>query len=474
MAKEISFRKLAGYWPLYGFVLPSALLVALFAYFPAGSAMYHAFFRWNGDYIEQFVGLQNFRQALGAPLYWLLALALLAATIAFSRKDGQVSAAVKGTAGVGSMLLVLGILFRLGKFFEPSTGSPAAPLVLWGVPCLLVAWRMSADSPLKPTYLLVLATGFAGGLLSGLGLSALAAWSLAMLAAGTALWWLPALKSAPGIGGLRSTQAMAAMGIVCWALAVHAGGDPILWKGFGVISILVVANLLKMAPSIATAVVIHRLRSEAANYWYRVLFVVPMIIPGMVNLLLWKFFFEPKGIFNAILDKAGILSLLVRLDRWFGWGGMFQTGADPIWLNDSNLVLPALILWGFPWVGVVGVLIYLAGLQSIGTEVYEAADLDGVGAFQKFLHIEFPLIMTQVRINLVLMVIGTLQLYGFILILFDSGGGPNGKLLVPGLYMFRNAFEEKYAGYACAIGFIIFVFILVLTELNNRFVRVEK
>jgi raffinose/stachyose/melibiose transport system permease protein len=106
--------------------------------------------------------------------------------------------------------------------------------------------------------------------------------------------------------------------------------------------------------------------------------------------------------------------------------------------------------------------------------VYEAADLDGVNAFQKFLHVEFPLIMTQVRINLVLLIIGTLQMYGFILILFGIEGGPNGKLMVPGLYMFRNAFTEGYAGYACAIGLILFVFILLLTEINNRFVRVEK
>ena len=474
MAKEITFKKLPGYWPLYWFVLPAALLVALFSYFPAGSAIYRAFFRWNGDYVEQFVGFQNFRQALGVPLYWILALGLLTASIVFSRKEGPVSFAVKIASGIAGMIVVLGVLAWRGAITGASEGSFVAPLILWGVPLLLVAWRMATDNPLKPIWLVCLAALLTGGVLSRVGLSPVAAWSISLLGTGAALWWLPPLRNAPGIDGLRATQSMAAMGVVCWALAVHAGGDPILWKGFGVIAILVVANLFKMVPSIATAVVIHRLRSEAANYWYRVLFVVPMIIPGMVTLLLWKFFFEPTGIFNAVLEHTGILTLLVHLDLWFGWGGVFEAGRAPIWLNDSNLVLPAIILWGIPWVGVVGVLIYLAGLQAIGTDVYEAAALDGVNAFQKFLHIELPLIMTQVRINLVLMIIGTLQMYGFILILFDSGGGPNGKLLVPGLYMFRNAFEEKYAGYACAIGFIIFVFILILTELNNRFVRVEK
>jgi raffinose/stachyose/melibiose transport system permease protein len=235
-----------------------------------------------------------------------------------------------------------------------------------------------------------------------------------------------------------------------------------------------VANILKMIPSIATAVVIHRLRSEKANYWYRVLFVVPMIIPGMVYLLLWKFFFEPNGVFNLLLRGSGLLALLARLDAWLGWGGVFASGTNPVWLGSPQLVLPAMILWGFPWVGVVGVLIYLAGLQSIDASVYEAADLDGISPFGKFLHIELPLILTQVRINLVLMVIGTLQTYGFILILFGDAGGPNGKLMVPGLYMFRQAFIERYVGYACCIGLVLFFFILILTEINNRFVRVEK
>ena len=68
MAKEITFKKIPGYWPLYWFVLPAALQVALFSYFPAGSAIYRAFFRWNGDYVDQFGGFQNFRQGLGGPL----------------------------------------------------------------------------------------------------------------------------------------------------------------------------------------------------------------------------------------------------------------------------------------------------------------------------------------------------------------------------------------------------------------------
>jgi ABC-type sugar transport system permease subunit len=314
-AKEITFKRLGRYWPLYLLVLPSVAIVALFSYFPVASAVYHAFFRWNGDYINELTWFMNFEEA-----------------------------------------------FR----------------------------------------------------------------------------------------------------------------DPVLWRGFGIIGILVIANLFKMIPSIITAIVINRLSSPKASYLYKVLFVIPMIIPGMVWLLIWKFFYDPTyGILNQILSVTGILPLLCNLDAFFHWG-IFTAGVSPVWLGDTNLIIPSLIFWGFPWVGIVGVLIYLAGLQSIDESVYEAASIDGITSIKKILYIELPLIMGQIRLNLVLMIIGTLQDFGLILVLFGVGGGPNGVAMVPGLYMYAAAFAQGRAGYACAIGLIMFVFILILTELNNRFVRVDK
>jgi raffinose/stachyose/melibiose transport system permease protein len=72
------------------------------------------------------------------------------------------------------------------------------------------------------------------------------------------------------------------------------------------------------------------------------------------------------------------------------------------------------------------------------------------------------------------MIIGTLQGYAFVLILLGEGGGPQGKALVPGLHMFNNAFTQGHLGYACALGLVLFVFILILTEINNRYVKVDK
>ena len=255
----------------------------------------------------------------------------------------------------------------------------------------------------------------------------------------------------------------------------RAWSDPVLWSSFQTVAILMVFNLFKMIPSIILAVLIHRLRSDRWQYIYRALLVVPMIVPGLVTLFIWKFFFDPNlGALNRVLDATGLKHLLVWLDHsWFHWNIFFEH--VPVgWLTQPELVLPSLFLWGFPWIGTVGVLIYLAGLQSISTDIYEAAEIDDIGPFGKFLYIELPLILTQVRLNLTLLIIGTLQGYGLQLILLGESGGPAGRGMTPGLWMYNRAFIAGEFGYACAIGMILFVFILALTLLNQRYVRIEK
>lgn len=253
------------------------------------------------------------------------------------------------------------------------------------------------------------------------------------------------------------------------------GQDTIFWKSLVTVSVLILANIIKMIPSIMMAVVIHRLVSDRWQYWYRVLVVIPMIVPDLVRLFIWKFFYDPTfGVLNQVLDILEFKPWLVALDTHFLHWDTFRDGMPIPWLTDPHLIVPSLIFWGFPWIGAVGVLIFLAGLESINKEVYETAELDGANSFQKFLYIELPLILTQIRLMLILMVIGTIQGYGLQLLLLGEDGGAGGAGMVPGLWMFNRAFTAGQFGYACAIGIILFFFILVLTLINNRYIRVKQ
>jgi raffinose/stachyose/melibiose transport system permease protein len=235
--------------------------------------------------------------------------------------------------------------------------------------------------------------------------------------------------------------------------------DPRLWKSFMVVAIFIVANVIKLIPSIIVALLIFHLKSEKHQYLYRVLFVVPMIIPAIVYMLLWQFFYEPNiGLLNKVLISVGLV----------------DPNLPPMWLADPKLVIISLIFMGFPWVGVVSVLIFLAGLQSIPTSVYEAASLEGCGPIRRCFTIEIPLIMSQVRLSLVLMIIGTLKGFEQILIMCNEFGGPDGMANVPGLYMFRMAFMEGRVGYACTLGMLLFAVILILTIINDKYIRVDK
>lgn len=251
--------------------------------------------------------------------------------------------------------------------------------------------------------------------------------------------------------------------------------DAVFWKSLATVSVLIVANIIKMIPSIVMAVVIHRLASDRWQYWYRLLVVVPMIVPELVRLFIWKFFYDPTfGVLNQLLDILELKPLLVALDANVLHWDTFRQGMPVPWLSDPHLIVPSIIFWGFPWIGAVGVLIFLAGLESINREVYETAELDGANGFQKFIYIEFPLILTQIRLMLILMVIGTIQGYGLQLLLLGEDGGAGGAGMVPGLWMFNRAFTAGQFGYACAIGVILFFFILILTLINNKYIRLKQ
>ena len=410
---------------------PTIIGVAIFSYIPAIEAIRHSFYRWDGAFIDEFVGLDNFKRILGNINLWfpLLIGGIFAGFSAII--DGVKTKIILRTISV----VVFAFAFFL--FYEDAAK--------------FIAEEGNSIRQLLPTFIIL------GGAVICFFFSFKGKNERITNIARFGLFFLPMLAGAH------------------YLIYIRKYGDQILWMSFNLIGILIVANLFKMWPAIFAAVCIHRLRSDKLQYFYRVLFVVPLIIPQMVGLLIWKFFYDPNvGVLNKFLIATGLDKVLMWLDKWVLHLGVFNEPFKPAWLGDPTLIIPALIFWGFPWVGVVGVLIYLAGLQNISNDVYEAAEIDGVGWWRRFTSIEFPLIMTQVRLNLVLMIIGTFQAYGFQLVLLGMEGGPRNKGMTPGLYMFYQAFSEQKYGYACAIGLMLFFIILILTIINQRYVRIEK
>jgi len=239
------------------------------------------------------------------------------------------------------------------------------------------------------------------------------------------------------------------------------------WVSFKVAFLLGGWNVVKMIPALLVAVCIHRCRSVRMQFIYRTLFVIPMVIPGLVVVLIWRsFFFEAtSGYLNRFLYSTGLFDVLSHLDKLFNWGGIFVPGQSPAWLGDPRLILVACVVWGFPWVGSFAVLTHLAKLQSIGKDVYEAADIDGVNWWTKFTRIELPLIMGSIYLLLVFVIIDTIKDAGMVMALAGMFGGPGGKATVPALFMIRKAFVEQEMGYACAVGIILTVIVIALQKL---------
>ena len=438
--ERVRLSNMRSQWVIPLLLFPVIFGVGIFAYIPAFEAIRHSFYNWDGMFTEEYTGLENFRMIMGNLSLWKPFL-------------------------LGAVLVGLGTILDTFKYRKVLRMAGVLSLMYAGILCFL---------DLKA--LVALPEGQVGRI-SFSDLNSI--WITLSLGAACLIgqFLMPAGQS----GKRRKTLSFFAyvlpiLAILSYLVTYHAGGgDKLLWKSFHLILVLLVATLFTMWPSIFTAVCIHRLKSDRWQYIYRVLFVIPMIIPHIVGLLIWKFFYDPSvGILNQFLIGSGLDHVLIWFDANVLHLGVFQEPFKPAWLGDERLIVTSLVMWGFPWVGVVGVLIYLAGLQNIGNDIYEAAELDGVGWWGKFWNIELPLIMTQVRLNMILMVIGTFQAYGHQLILLGAEGGPGNKGLTPGLYMYFQAFQEQQYGYACAIGLILFFIILILTVVNQKYVRVSK
>jgi raffinose/stachyose/melibiose transport system permease protein len=193
---------------------------------------------------------------------------------------------------------------------------------------------------------------------------------------------------------------------------------------------------------LAAAWMVHHFRSERLKYVFRVLVMLPVMVPTVVGFLLWMQFLAQDGLVNRVL------------------GGLGLDGLQHSWLGDPSTVLIGLVLVGFPWLGGINCLLYLAAFGGIPKELYEAAAIDGAGRWRTFRWIEGPFVVPQTIIIFVITLIVGLQNYESIYIM--TRGGPADASVVPGLLLFRNAFSYGQFGYATAIGLAVVAVIVAV------------
>lgn len=213
--------------------------------------------------------------------------------------------------------------------------------------------------------------------------------------------------------------------------------NTIYLTSFGVLSTIVT--------SLALALLLNqKLRGISI---YRTIFFVPSITPLVANAVIWTLFLNGKyGLINYVLS-------------WFGVKG-------PAWLADPRWAKPALIIMGIWGVG-QSVVIYLAGLQGIPLELYEAAEVDGAGIIAKFKYVTWPLLSPTTFFILITSTIAHFQM--FVQPYVMTQGGPADATMTYVYLLYNKAFGWFKMGEACAMAWMLFILVIVLTLLQFYF-----
>lgn len=224
--------------------------------------------------------------------------------------------------------------------------------------------------------------------------------------------------------------------------------DQLFWKALKNTLYYALLNIpLITAGGVIVAVILNK--SIFGLRTFRTIYYLPSIMVGVGTYFLWMLLLDPaNGLVNSALALIGI--------------------KGPAWLTDPNWTKPAIILmhlWGLGG----QMLLYLARLQSIPQDYYEAASLDGASGFKKFTKITVPLLSPIIFYNLTIGIIGAFQIFqeGYIFS-GDGTGKPAGSLLFYNLHLWNQAFKNFKTGYANAMCWFLFAVVMILTVINQK------
>jgi multiple sugar transport system permease protein len=224
-------------------------------------------------------------------------------------------------------------------------------------------------------------------------------------------------------------------------------GDPLFWRAFAnTLYFVAVGGPLSIAVSLGAALLVNA-RLTRWKAWFRTAFFLPVVTTLVATAIVWRYVLQTRsGLLNAGLALAGI---------------------GPIdWLGDPRWAMPAIILMAI-WKNFgFNMVIFVAGLQSIPERLYEAASLDGAGAWKQLRHVTLPMLAPTCAFVVILTVIGYCQLFAEPYIL--TQGGPANSTLSLVLLMYQEGFRWWNMGAAAAVAVVLFTIILGLTVMQVR------
>jgi raffinose/stachyose/melibiose transport system permease protein len=225
--------------------------------------------------------------------------------------------------------------------------------------------------------------------------------------------------------------------------------DPVFREAFlHNVIIAVLSIVIQLPVGLGMALLLNR--AIRGRSFLRALAFAPYVLPPAVTAVMWSLLLQPNGFVNHVLKAVGL-------------GGLVQ-----LWLANPHIVLYTMIVvltwqyFGF------GMILMLAGLQGIPTELREAAAIDGASAWRTTRRITIPLLGPTIRIWMFLSIVGSLQLFDQVWIM--TGGGPANGSVTMLTYMVQNGFQSSEFGYGSAVAVIIFVICFVFAVLYQRFV----
>lgn len=206
-------------------------------------------------------------------------------------------------------------------------------------------------------------------------------------------------------------------------------------------------SVVPIVLALALTAAMSRARVRGLTFFRTALFL-PQVVAMVVVATAWSAIYAPSGVLNTVLHAIGLGAL-----------------ARP-WLGDFTWALPSVGLIG-TWVEIgLALVLFMAGVQRIPRELYEAARLDGAGPVREFFAITLPSLRGEISVALTLTIVAALRTFDLVYI--ATHGGPGTATTVPAFQVYHRAFETNQVGSACAIGVTLAVLILLVTVVVNR------